>query len=55
MNDRMKEGNIWWRGANKISHLSVRLGHSFDLSALKYIVLRLIERYTLSYKYKSVV
>lgn len=35
-------------------HLSVTLAYNFDLSVLKYIVLRLIERYTFLYKYKSV-
>lgn len=38
---------------NKL-HLSITLHYSVDLSALKYIVLWLIEQYTFSYKYKSV-
>ncbi len=44
---------LWMRGGKKL-HLSVALNYSFDLSALKYIVLWLIERYTFLYKYKSV-
>lgn len=38
---------------NKL-HLSITLNYSVDLTALKYIVLWLIEQYTFSYKYKSV-
>lgn len=43
-----------WKNEWKTNSISGSLTSSSDLSALKYIVLWLIERYTFLYKYKSV-